>query len=139
MNGKYLKIFFNQTVSIVSIALVNYKGNVNIISRHFAWKDDNAQLLTVSLNLYLINNVEDNLVFLVSQVFNSDNFYLFFSGKNAKPTFVENQQLKNIRVLKLINNIIHTWWDKDVKGIFCIAGNRHCQLSSLPLTALTQT
>ena len=33
MNGKY---FFNQTVSIVSIALVNYKGNVNIISRHFA-------------------------------------------------------------------------------------------------------
>ena len=45
-------------------------------------------------NLYLINNVEDNDVFLDLKVFNYDQTY--FCRRNADVTFVEKPQLKII-------------------------------------------
>ena len=44
-------------------AIKSFKGTVHVISSDPSCKDGNAQFTTVPLNLYLINNVEDIVVF----------------------------------------------------------------------------
>ena len=45
------------------------------------------------LNLYLINNVEQIVVFLVLKVFDSDISYMFSCSRSAQVTFVKIQQV----------------------------------------------
>ena len=54
------------------------KGIVIVISSDPVWKNANARFTSVFLNLYLINNVEDIVVYLGLKVLNSYNFYNFF-------------------------------------------------------------
>ena len=49
-----------------------------------------------SLNLYLINSVEEIVVFLGSKVFNSDNSGMSSCSSNAQVTFVQQTQWKII-------------------------------------------
>jgi len=65
-------------------------------------KDDNARFTTIPLNLYLINNVEDIVVFLGIKVYNSDHFYqnCFFS-KNCSSQFCTKTTIENSWFSKL--------------------------------------
>ena len=40
-------------------------------------------------NLYLINNVDDIVIFPGLKMFNSDNFYMFSCSRNAQVTLME--------------------------------------------------
>ena len=46
------------------------------------------------LNLNLINNVEENVVFLASKVFNSVNFSIVSKARYVQVTVVEKPQIK---------------------------------------------
>ena len=57
-------------------------------------------------NLYLIKHVEDIVIFLGLQMFNSDYFCMFSCSRNAQVNFKEKPHLKNDQFLKL-QIIIH--------------------------------
>ncbi len=44
--------------------------------------------------------MKENVVFLASQVYNSDDFSIASSARNARVTFVRNPQMKILTVLK---------------------------------------
>ena len=68
------------------------------------------------LNLYLIKNVENTVVFLGFTV-KSGNSSLFSCSRNAQVTFVVKPQLKNNQLKKNKHRyLIHTWIDKAFKG-----------------------
>ena len=57
---------------------------------------------------FLLNDVEDIVVFLGLKVLYSDNSYMFSCSRNAQVTFVENPQLKIIRFQNdKLWNLIH--------------------------------
>ena len=73
------KHMFLVNLDVKQKAIKSFKGTV--ISSDPSCKDGNAEFTTVPLNLYLINNVEDIVVF---KVLNFDNFHLFFCNRNDK-------------------------------------------------------
>ena len=57
-------------------------------------------------NLYLVNNVDDIVVYSFKSVY-SDTSYMFFCRRNAQVTFVEKPQLKIYKITN-IDIPIHT-------------------------------
>ena len=61
------------------------KGTVNIISSDPPCNICKARFITVpSINLYLINDVEDIVVFLCLKVFNSNNYFMILPPEKAQ-------------------------------------------------------
>ena len=67
-----------------------------ILSDPPLFKYGNALFTTVALKLFLINNMEDIVVFLASKVIHFYFSFFFSFWRNAQVDFVENPQLKII-------------------------------------------
>ena len=91
------------------------KETVNVISSDPPLQDGNARFTTVPWSLYLINNMEDIVVFLGLKVltFRTPNSYM----KCTSHTFAENPQLKTICFPNYKHEYQnHTWSDKATNG-----------------------
>ena len=79
------------------------------VCKHYCnWTiNGNARFTTVPLNIYLINNVEGFVVFLILEVFNFNNFKMFYCDGNVKS---RKPQLK-INSFQNYKHwyLIHTW------------------------------
>jgi len=71
-------------------------------------------------NLYQINNVEDNVVFLCWKVFKSDNSSTVSETRNSQVIFVEKIRMKVIKIISFrkqnLRYLFHAWWEKAFQG-----------------------
>ena len=77
-----------------------FKGTVNVISSNPPAKMAMPDSQKYPWNLYLINNVDDIVVFLVFLFLNTGNSYMFSGSRNVFVPLEEKPQLKN-KFLKL--------------------------------------